>query len=138
MDFKCPTPRLRRVMQVITPSHMSGAEVQLVRLTKQMTERGHAFTTVIKQRCSATAEIRRQGVEARELAIGGKLNLFAIQRLAQYARQTRADLIQSTLSTASWWCGWLERLSGMRTIGHVQGFTSARWHRNQSHLLAVS
>lgn len=133
-----PNDRPRRVMQVITPSHMSGAEMQLVRLTRQMQSRGHEFTTVIKRRCSATSEIRRLGVDARPLAIGGKLNPLAIHLLAQHARQTRADVIQSTLSTASWWCGWLERLTGVRTIGHVQGFTSARWHRQQSHLLAVS
>ncbi|MGD9633021.1 MAG: glycosyltransferase family 4 protein [Pirellulales bacterium] len=130
--------RTRRVMQVITPSHMSGAEMQLVRLTKQMQARGHEFSTVIKRQCSATAEMRRLGVEAEPLAIGGKLNVLAIHVLAQQMRRTRPDIIQSTLSTASWWCGWLERLSGRPTIGHVQGFTSARWHRQQSHLLAVS
>ncbi len=93
---------------------------------------------MIKRGCKATAEMQRLGVDATPLAIGGKLNALAIHVLAQHARQTKADLIQSTLSTASWWSGWLERLSGIRTIGHVQGFTSARWHRRQSHLLAVS
>ena len=133
-----PVRKTRRVMQVITPSHLSGAEMQLVRLTRQMQARGHQFSTVIKRGCKATAEMQRLGVDAKPLAIGGKLNALAIHVLAQHARQTRADVIQSTLSTASWWCGWLERLSGMPTIGHVQGFTSARWHRRQSHLLAVS
>jgi glycosyltransferase involved in cell wall biosynthesis len=133
-----PARKTRRVMQVITPSHMSGAEMQLVRLTRQMQARGHQFATAIKRGCSATAEMWRLGIDAKPLAIGGKLNVLAIHVLAQHARQTRAELIQSTLSTASWWSGWLERLSGMPTIGHVQGFTSARWHRGQSHLLAVS
>jgi glycosyltransferase involved in cell wall biosynthesis len=138
MEQLRPAVRPRRIMQVITPSHMSGAEMQLVRLTKQLMARGHELTTVIKQNCSATAEMRRLGIEVQPLAIGGKLNPLAIHRLARHARRTRAELIQSTLSTASWWCGWLERLSGTRTIGHVQGFTSARWHQHQSHLLAVS
>lgn len=133
-----PARRTRRVMQVITPSHMSGAEMQLVRLTRQMQARGHQLTTAIKRGCPATTEMWRLGIDAKPLAIGGKFNVLAIQILAQHARQTRAELIQSTLSTASWWCGWLERLSGMPTIGHVQGFTSARWHRRQSHLMAVS
>jgi glycosyltransferase involved in cell wall biosynthesis len=133
-----PLRQTRRVMQVITPSHMSGAEMQLVRLTRQMQARGHQLSTVIKRGCKATPEMQRLGVDAKPLAIGGKLNALAIHVLAQHARQTRAEIIQSTLSTASWWCGWLERLSGRRTIGHVQGFTSARWHRRQSHLLAVS
>jgi glycosyltransferase involved in cell wall biosynthesis len=133
-----PALKSRRVMQVITPSHMSGAEMQLVRLTRQMQARGHQLTTVIKRGSSATAEMRRLGIEVNPLAIGGKLNVLAIHVLARHARQTRAEVIQSTLSTASWWCGWLERLRGLRTIGHVQGFTSARWHRHPSHLLAVS
>ncbi len=138
MEQLPPVRTIRRVMQVITPSHMSGAEMQLVRLTRQMQARGHQLSTVIKRGSPATAEMRRLGLDAKSLAIGGKLNALAIHRLAQHARQTRAEVIQSTLSTASWWCGWLERLSGMPTIGHVQGFTSARWHRQQSHLLAVS
>lgn len=138
VEMIAPARTKRRVMQVITPSHMSGAEMQLVRLTKQMQARGHEFSTIIKRGCKATAEMHGLGIHAQPLAIGGKLNAFAIQLLAQQARRTRADVIQSTLSTASWWCGWLERLSGMRTIGHVQGFTSARWHKHQSHLLAVS
>ena len=41
-----PARTTRRVMQVITPSHMSGAEMQLVRLTKQMQARGHEFFDV--------------------------------------------------------------------------------------------
>lgn len=133
-----PMRGARRVMQVITPSHMSGAEMQLVRLTRQMQARGHHFTTVIKRGCRATVEMRRLGIDAQPLAIGGKLNALAIHRLAKHARQTGAEVIQSTLSTASWWCGWLERFGGIQTIGHVQGFTSAQWHRRQSHLLAVS
>jgi glycosyltransferase involved in cell wall biosynthesis len=137
-DRLAPALKARRVMQVITPSHMSGAEMQLVRLSRQMEARGHKFSTVIKRGSRATPEMRRLGIDPRVASIGGKLNALAIQVLAQHARQTRADVIQSTLSTASWWCGWLEWLSGMRTIGHVQGFTSARWHRRQSHLLAVS
>ena len=108
-----PLRTSRRVLQVITPSHMSGAEMQLVRLTRQMQARGHQFSTAIKRGCPATAEMWRLGIDAKPLAIGGKLNVLAIQVLAQHARQTRAELIQSTLSTASWWSGWLERLSGL-------------------------
>jgi glycosyltransferase involved in cell wall biosynthesis len=63
---------------------------------------------------------------------------MAIARIARAARQHRVDLVQSTLSTASWWTGWLETFGGPKSVGHVQGFTSARWHNRQSHLLAVS
>ena len=54
------------------------------------------------------------------------------------ARRFQADLLHSHLSTASWWCGWLEQFGGPPSIGHVHGFTSAHWHRQQSHLIACS
>ena len=133
---QCRTPR--RVLQVITPSRMSGAEMQLVRMTPRMIARGHDVATSSNAtvppspKCIASAwplSLRR---------ISGKFNPLALPVLARAAREHRAEIIQSTLSTASWWSGWLERFGGPPSIGHVQGFTSALWHRHQTHLLAVS
>ncbi len=128
----------RRVLQVITPSRMSGAEMQLVRMTPHMTARGHAMATIIKRNSPAIGEMRRLGVDVQARRISGKVNPIALPALARAAREHRAEIIQSTLSTASWWSGWLDRLGGPPSIGHVQGFTSATWHRHQTHLLAVS
>jgi glycosyltransferase involved in cell wall biosynthesis len=72
------------------------------------------------------------------LGIGGKANLLALPRLARVARRSNARLLHSHLSTASWWCGWLEQLGGPASIGHVHGFTSTLWHSRQSHLIACS
>jgi glycosyltransferase involved in cell wall biosynthesis len=72
------------------------------------------------------------------LGIGGKGNLLAVRRLNDAARRFSADILHSHLSTASWWCGWLEQLGGPPSIGHVHGFTSALWHRRQRHLIACS
>jgi glycosyltransferase involved in cell wall biosynthesis len=117
---------------------MSGAEMQLVRLTRRMVARGHEFTTLVKRTSPAIPEMRRLGLSVEPRTISGKLNVFAPAVLSRCARQHNADLIQSTLSSASWWSGWLDRLGGPPSIGHVQGFTSVKWHRQQTHLLAVS
>jgi glycosyltransferase involved in cell wall biosynthesis len=128
----------RRVLQVITPSHMSGAETQVCRLTKQMRARGHEMRILVKHDSSALEEMQRRLTDVEPARIGGKGNLFAVPKLIRIAKHYRAELLQSNLSTASWWCGWAETFGGPKTIGHVHGFTSARWHRRQSHLLAVS
>src|SRR3954470_7776031 len=133
---QCRTPR--RVLQVITPSRMSGAEMQLVRMTPHMIARGHDVATIIKSNSPAIGEMHRLGFVAKPRRISGKMNLFAPSVLSRAVREHRAEIIQSTLSTASWWSGWLERFGGPPSIGHVQGFTSALWHRHQTHLLAVS
>lgn len=133
---QCRTPR--RVLQVITPSHMAGAEMQLVRMTPHMIARGHDVATIVKRNSPAIAEMCRLGLDVQPRRISGKFSAFALPVLARAARKHRAEIIQSTLSTASWWSGWLERFGGPPSIGHVQGFTSAMWHRHQTHLLAVS
>ncbi len=133
---QCRNPR--RVLQVITPSRMSGAEMQLVRMTPRMIARGHDIATIIKRNSPAATEMRRLGVAAKRRRISGKASLLALPVLAKAAREHRAEIMQSTLSTASWWSGWFERLGGPPSIGHVQGFTSALWHRHQTHLIAVS
>jgi glycosyltransferase involved in cell wall biosynthesis len=125
-------------MQVITPSHMSGAEMQLARLTRRMEARGHAMPVVVKSNSSANAEFERLGLAIDRRAIRGKFNPRALVALSQAVRAHRPEIVQSTLSSASWWSGWLERWGGPPSIGHVQGFTSATWHRQQRHLLAVS
>ncbi len=128
----------RRVLQVITPSHMSGAETQVCRLTKQMRARGHEMRVLVKHDSSALAEMQSRLSDVEPARIGGKANVLAIRALLRAAKRHGSQLMQSNLSTASWWCGWAESLGGPKSIGHVHGFTSARWHRRQSHLLAVS
>lgn len=128
----------RRVLQVITPSHLSGAETQLVRMSAHMERRGHKLPALVKSGFPAVEELRERGLSCETARISGKFNPLAIGRIAAAARRHGVELTQSALSTASWWCGWLEKLGGPPSIGHVHGFTSARWHMQQSHLLAVS
>lgn len=140
------TPRLRvvgagvprRVLQVITPSHMSGAETQLTRLTHKMTARGHYMPTLVKHGSPVIDHMRRLGLNPESARIAGKANMLAALLISRAARRHQVDLVQSNLSTASWWCGWLETMGGPKSVGHVHGFTSAQWHKRQSHLLAVS
>jgi glycosyltransferase involved in cell wall biosynthesis len=131
-------PVRRRVLQVITPSHFSGAEMQLARLTLRMQDRGHEMPVLVKRGSSALAEMRRRELPVEAARIGGKANVLAPWLIAAAARQHRSELVHSVLSSASYWSGWLESLGGPPSVGHVQGFTSACWHRRQSLLIAVS
>src|SRR5690606_13047097 len=95
------TPRVahcRRVLQVITPSHMSGAEMQLVRLTRKLRARGHEMPVLVKHDSPAIEHMLEQGMSVDRARIGGKVNFMAISRIARAARQHHVDLVQSTLS----------------------------------------
>ena len=132
------SPSKLRVLHAITPSRMAGAETFLARLLKNASAGTIGHQCLINRDSPAIDEMRAAGVDFEQAGIGGKANLLAVSRLAKAARAAGASLINSHLSTASWWCCWLERLGGLPTIGHVHGFTSAHWHRGQSHLVTCS
>lgn len=116
---QCRFPR--RVLQVITPSRMSGAEMQLVHMTPRMIARGHDLATVVKRNSPAIAEMHRLGLAARPARISGKFSALALPALSQAAREHRAEIVQSTLSTASWWSGWLKHSAAHRRSATSKG-----------------
>jgi glycosyltransferase involved in cell wall biosynthesis len=130
--------RPRRVLHVITPSHMSGAETQLVRLTRRLRARGHEMPVLVKHGSPAIAEMVARDFPVETARIGGKANLLAMSAISRAAKKHGSEILHTHLSTASWWGGWLEQFGGPPTVGHVHGFTSAAWHRRQTHLFAVS
>ena len=129
--------RAPRVLHAITPSKLAGAETFLARLLRRASH-DQFVNHCVTSRSRANKELLAANMPFDRVGIGGKANLLAVPRLAAAARRFQADVLHSHLSTASWWCGWLEQLGGPPSIGHVHGFTSAHWHRRQSHLIACS
>jgi glycosyltransferase involved in cell wall biosynthesis len=129
--------RAPRVLHAITPSRMAGAETFLTRLLRRSSP-DRVVNHCVSSHSNANAEMLEANVLFDRIGIGGKGNLLAISRLRDAARRFSADVLHSHLSSASWWCGWLEQLGGPPSIGHVHGFTSALWHRRQRHLIACS
>ena len=130
-------PRAPRVLHAIAPSKLAGAETFMLRLLRRPSL-DKFVTHCVTSRSRANNELLAANVPFDRVGIGGKGNLLAIPRLAAAARRFQADVLHSHLSTASWWCGWLEQMGGPPSIGHVHGFTSAHWHRYQSQLIACS
>lgn len=116
---------------------MAGAETFLARLMRRASL-DQFVSHFLTSRSRANSELLAANLPFDRVGIGGKANLLAIPRLAAAARRFQADVLHSHLSTASWWCGWLEQFGGPPSIGHVHGFTSARWHNRQTHLIACS
>ena len=84
------------MLQVITPSRMSGAETQLVRMTARLEARGHTVATLVKAGSPAIPEMRRLGLEPEVRRISGKFNPASLAALARSVRRHRAEVVQST------------------------------------------
>jgi glycosyltransferase involved in cell wall biosynthesis len=116
---------------------MAGAETFLARLLRRSSPE-QVVNHCVSSPSNANREMLAANMPFDRVGIGGKGNLLAVHRLRAAAHRFAADVLHSHLSSASWWCGWLEAVGGPPSIGHVHGFTSALWHRRQCHLIACS
>lgn len=71
---------LPRVLHVITPSRMAGAETFLARLMRRG-DPTQVTQHCISSRSAATVEMRIAGMTFETLGISGKLNLLAMPRI---------------------------------------------------------
>ena len=131
-----------RILQVITPSRLAGAEMLLVRLAPRLRARGH-YEHIVCNRSSRSLQhlcgaLQDVGFGVAPLDIGGKLNVRALPTLLRARHDADCDLMHSHLSSANWWSGWLDELGLCPSVGHVHGFSSARWHRRHRLLIACS
>lgn len=129
---------LLRILEVITPSKLAGAEIFLTELSKGLAERGNSVTVVCKAVPEVVEHIRAAGLDVRSGGIGGKLNVLSMLRLARTIREERIDIINSHLSTASLVASLAGRLTGVPVVATVHGLNTGACFRFARHLIAVS
>jgi glycosyltransferase involved in cell wall biosynthesis len=127
-----------RVLQVITPSRLAGAEIYVGALSQALAARGAEVVVLCKKIPQVVERMRQAGLDVRAGGIGGKLNLLSVFRLFHMLRKERIELVNSHLSTASLMAGLAGRLSGVPTVATVHSLNSAACFRLAGHLIAVS
>lgn len=111
--------RTLTVLTVITPSRYSGAERMAVYLADRLQKRGHRVVFACKHNEQLFQALERRGLEARVLPISGKANLVAPLVLAWHAREIKADIIHTHLSSASLWGSMAGQITGVPVLAHV-------------------
>jgi len=127
-----------RVLHFITPSHVSGAELLVLRIAQAQARRGVSTRILCKHHAGFIERARREGVEACGADISGKLNLRAVSVLRKEIRRFRPDIVCTHLSSATLWGSLAARACGVPCVGVVHGFTSAFCYRFAPALICVS
>ncbi len=128
-----------RIVHVITPSRLSGAERYMMTLAERLTACGHACIVFCKHRAGAViAECERRALAVRPVPLYGKLDISAPFRLARRLRAERADIVHTHLSTASLWGAVAAHRAGLPVVATVQGRNTATCYRLADRLIANS
>ncbi|MCD6351305.1 MAG: glycosyltransferase family 4 protein [Armatimonadetes bacterium] len=128
-----------RILQVLTPHRLAGAERVCAQLSAALKARGHEVKILMPARVPELAEYARSlGVEVVYANIGGKLNPWAAGRIAAAAQAFGADLLHTHLSSASWHGCRAGRQAGLPVLAHVHAMSSALWYGGADRIVACS
>jgi glycosyltransferase involved in cell wall biosynthesis len=127
-----------KVLQVITPSRIAGAERSTTSLCEHLARAGHEVVVACKAGHPLAEVMRGAGLEVRETHIGGKLNLAASVRLARLARAMGAEVIHTQLSTAALWGSVAGRLADVPVVAHVRALNTKTCYLLADRVIAIS
>ena len=127
-----------RILQVITPSKIAGAERSTTSLCEHLQAAGHQVVVGCKAKSPLIEAMREVGLDARPLAISGKLNLQAPFRVARLAREMRAQVIHTQLSTAAIHGSFAAKLCGLPSVAHVRALNTPFCYRFATRVIAIS
>ena len=117
------------ILQIITQRRLSGAERICLSLSADLQKRGHRVLLLCKPDGGMPDEAKRLGIAVQTPLIYGKLNLVAPFTIAKIARDFRADVIHTHLSTASLWGSLAGKLTQIPTLTHVHAMNTWFYYR---------
>ncbi len=127
-----------RIVQLIAPSKIAGAERSTVSLCRGLSARGHHVSLLVKYSHNLLDTARDEGVDACSMRFAGKLNLLAVSRLARWFRRNNVDIVATQLSTASLWGTLAARYIGVPSVATVRALNSKTCYVYADRIIAVS
>jgi len=127
-----------RILELITPSRLGGAERYVGWISKEFEREGHEVLIGIRPCAPVENFYAGLGISVERLAISGKINPFASRRLRVLISQYQPDIVHTHLSTASYWGLRAARRLGVTAFGHVHSFNTVLPYRAATRVIAVS
>lgn len=127
-----------RILEVITPSHYSGAERVVTYLAGELTCLGHEVLVATKPLPLLEQELARRGVACEPGPFSGKFNRRVGERLRGLIRDFHPQVVHAHLSTAAWWGAWAAHREGLPCAAHAHGMTHTFWYRRADLLIGPS
>ena len=126
-----------KILQIITPSRISGAEKYLIYLSRELIKLGHELIIIIEKGQKLIEYINAEFTVV-PVKIGGKANIFGYRRLKKHVELIKPSIIHTHLTTASWFAGWIGKRLKIPVVSTVHAINSKNSYINATKIIAVS
>jgi glycosyltransferase involved in cell wall biosynthesis len=127
-----------RVLEVVTPSRVGGAEIFVAELCSSFAELGAEVQLFCPSGRQFIEYATSKGISPISWKTHGKIDPVTVIRLASLLKRGRFDVIHTHLSTASLLGAFAARLAGKRSVAHVHGLNTATCYKFADKIIAVS
>lgn len=126
-----------RIIQVITPTRISGAEKYLIQLSEELQNMGHEISIII-QKNTPLIDFLGKNFNIIPLSIEGKGNIFGYYRLKRQIEILAPDIIHSHLSTACFFSGMIGKALNIPVVSTAHAIDPPFPFKNSNKIIAVS
>ena len=126
-----------RILEIITPSRIAGAETQFVTILQELSRAGDELTVFCPAGRAFTSYLADKGFAPISWKTWGKADPRTLLRFVRLIRSRRIDVVHTHLSTASLLGSFAARMAGRPCVAMVQGFNKATCYRWADKLIAV-
>jgi glycosyltransferase involved in cell wall biosynthesis len=127
-----------RILELITPSRIGGAETHVAALTHALQARGDQVWLFCPAGRPLIPYLEARGITPVSWPTYGKVDPLTLGRLVQLIKRERIELVHAHLSTAAFLGSLAARIAKVPCVATVHGFTHVGWYRQATRLLAPS
>lgn len=127
-----------RILEIITPSKVGGAEIFVMNLCKDMPSFGHDVRIFCPAGRPFINHAAKRGLKCISWRTCGKADPVTVLRLIGLIKRERIEVVHTHLSTASLLGAFAARATGIPAVAHVHGLNTATCFRYSSAVVAVS
>ncbi|MEI7833401.1 MAG: glycosyltransferase family 4 protein [bacterium] len=127
-----------RILEMITPSRIGGAETHVARLVRDLRAVGDEVTVFSPAGRPFTGYLQEQELQPVSWRTSGKIDPISIYRTVKLIRQQNIEVVHTHLTSATFIGAQAARITGIPCVATLHGFTDAFWYRLPPRLIAVS
>ncbi len=127
-----------RILEMITPSRIGGAETHVARLVRDLRAAGDEVAVFSPSGRPFTGYLQEQELQPVSWRTSGKIDPISIYRIVKLIRQQKIELVHTHLTSATFIGVQAARITGIPCVATLHGFTDAFWYRLPPRLIAVS